>query len=62
MLSCLLKDIHARKLETSAMLANNPLRLSNAINACLTNLNILSYYFLLALTFKYLCIFKSTAL
>ena len=39
----MLKNIHVVKLETLAMLANDPLKFSNAKNTCLINLNINLY-------------------
>ena len=39
MRGCLFKDIHVAKLEALTMLANDQLKLNNAINTVLINLN-----------------------
>ena len=40
----LFKDIYAVKLETLAILANDPQNLNNAINPCLIDINIILYH------------------
>ena len=39
----LFKNIHVVKLEALRMLANDPLKRNDAVNACLINLNIILY-------------------
>ena len=41
--------VYVVKLETLPMLANDPLKVYNAINTCLINLNIILYRFMLFL-------------